>query len=173
MKPILQLCFLFVVLNIGCTKQQDEIEAIREETGKALFGDADDLRYKLSIYVYDQEDEESPAKSEEFPEPTPEMIQEKVSGLPWTDQRYSISASVGQGTIWLPNHRILSVSANAELESGALEPLTATVNESVEDGKRIEKRCRLPSPKIIAELLTAYLNQDGEHQNMVDWETVR
>ncbi|MEM7475691.1 MAG: hypothetical protein AAF483_11930 [Planctomycetota bacterium] len=170
---LLAHCFIFVC--VGCTSPkaevQAEMDAIREETAKTLFGDPNDTRFKFWTYVDDQTDANARPVSTEIPEPTVQAIREGVSQLPWGNQDFSVSVGVGQGTLFLENHKLITVSANAELEDGTLQPLSANISESTEGGKRIIRTCDIESTEIILELLISYLNQDGEYLTMVEWQT--
>ena len=159
---------ILVLLGMAGCDSGSSVDGVGERAAETLFGDPTDERFIFTTYIYDYDNEESPAKTEEFPDPDASVIQKLVLELPWDDPRYSVSATVGQGTIWLPDHKIASVSANAQLAVGGVERLHAEITER-KDGNytRRQRTENLNSPEQIAELLISYMHQGQAHDDKI------
>lgn len=173
MRSLLGSMLVIIVCSVGCTNEKQEIDQIRQEISNSVVGNPEDKRFILFTTKYDQTDEDADQEIESVPEPTPEVIRSKVNALPWNDERFIVTASIGQGSIYLPEHKSISISYNVELEDGEVLPLTAEISEAA-NGELVRKKAILDSSDLIADLLVAYLNNDEAGLAKVEWtEQVR
>lgn len=172
MRILLLSMFVIIAGTVGCTSEQSALDEARQEISNSVIGDPEDKRYILFTTSYDLTDEDAEQERGSFPEPTPELIRSKVNALPWNDERFIVTASIGQGSIYLPEHKNSYIADSVVTDDGETLPLTAEIDEAA-NGEFSRKKTILESSDLIVDLLIAYLQNDEAGLAKVEWVPIK